>query len=34
MNNRIPILIVAAEPYSVFTEILFKTYKMYKLKKP
>ena len=34
MNNRIPILIVAAEPNSVFTEILFKTYKMYKLKKP
>ena len=34
MNNRIPILIVAAEPYSVFTEILFKTYKIYKLKKP
>ena len=34
MNKKKPILIVAAEPYSVFSEILFKSFKKHKLKKP
>ena len=33
MNFK-PILIVAGEPYSVFSEIFFKTLKRYKSKKP
>ena len=34
MSIKKPILIVAGEPYSVFSEILFKLYKNYKLKNP
>ena len=34
MNINKPILIVAGEPYSVFSEILFKLYKRYQLKNP
>ena len=34
MNTKKPILIVAAEPFSIFSEILFKTYNKYKLKRP
>ena len=34
MNIKKPILVVAGEPYSVFSEILFKLYKKYKLKNP
>ena len=34
MSTNKPILIVAGEPYSVFSEILFKLYKRYKLKNP
>ncbi len=34
MNTKKPILIVAAEPFSVFSEILFKTFKKHKLKRP
>ena len=34
MIKKKPILIVAGEPFSIFSEILFKTYKKYKLKKP
>ena len=34
MNNKKPILIVAGEPFSVFSEILFKTIIKYKIKKP
>ena len=34
MNKKKPILIVAGEPFSIFSEILFKTIKKYKLKKP
>ncbi len=34
MNNKKPILIVTGEPFSVFSEILFKTIKKYKIKKP
>ena len=34
MNINKPILVVAGEPYSVFSEILFKLYKRYKLKNP
>ena len=34
MSKKKPILIVAGEPFSVFTEILFKTFKKHKLKKP
>ena len=34
MNSKKPILIVAGEPFSVFSEILFKTIKKYKIKKP
>ena len=34
MNTNKPILIVAGEPYSVFSEILFKLYKRYQLKNP
>ena len=33
MNTK-PILIIAGEPYSVFSEILFKTFKKSKFKKP
>ena len=33
MNTK-PILIVAGEPYSIFSEILFKTFKKNKFKKP
>ena len=33
MKNK-PILIVAGEPKSVFFEILFKSYKSYKIKSP
>ena len=32
--NTSPILIVAGEPYSIFSEILFKTFKKNKFKKP
>ena len=34
MNKKKPILIVAGEPFSIFSEILFKTIKKHKLKKP
>ena len=34
MNRKKPILIISAEPFSVFSEILFKSFKNYKLKKP
>ena len=34
MNNKNPILIVAAEPFSIFSEILFKSFIKHKLKKP
>ena len=34
MSINKPILIVAGEPYSVFSEILFKLYKRYQLKNP
>ena len=34
MNINKPILVVAGEPYSVFSEILFKLYKRYQLKNP
>ncbi len=34
MSNKKPILIISAEPFSIFSELLFKTYKKYKLKKP
>ena len=34
MSKKKPILVIAAEPFSVFSEILFKTFKKYKLKKP
>ena len=34
MSTNKPILIVAGEPYSVFSEILFKLYKRYQLKNP
>ena len=34
MSKKKPILVIAAEPFSIFSEILFKTFKKYKLKKP
>ena len=34
MNKKKPILIVAGEPFSIFSEILFKTIKHHKTKKP
>ena len=34
MNKKKPILIVAGEPFSIFSEILFKTIKNHKTKKP
>ena len=34
MSTNKPILVVAGEPYSIFSEILFKLYKRYKLKNP
>ena len=34
MNKKKPILIVAGEPFSIFSEILFKTIKKYKINKP
>ena len=34
MSTNKAILVVAGEPYSVFSEILFKLYKRYKLKNP
>ena len=34
MNKKKPILIVAGEPFSIFSEILFKTIKKHKMKKP
>jgi 4-hydroxythreonine-4-phosphate dehydrogenase len=34
LNNHPPILIVAGEPYSIFSEILYKAIKNYKSKKP
>ena len=34
MSIKKPILIVAGEPYSIFSEILFKLYKKYQLKNP
>ena len=34
MNNKKPILIVAGEPFSIFSEILFKTIKKHKIKNP
>ncbi len=34
MNKKKSILIVAGEPYGIFSEILFKTFKKYKFKKP
>ena len=34
MNKKKPILIVAGEPFSIFSEILFKTIKKHKINKP
>ena len=34
MNKKKPILIVAGEPFGIFSEILFKTIKQYKMNKP
>ena len=34
MNTRKPILIVAGEPFSIFSEILFKSFIKYKVKRP
>ena len=34
MSKKKPILGIAAEPFSIFSEILFKTFKKYKLKGP
>ena len=34
MSTNKAILVVAGEPYSVFSEILFKLYKRYQLKNP
>lgn len=34
MNKKKSILIVAGEPFGIFSEILFKTFKKYKFKKP
>ena len=34
MNNKKPILIVAGEPFSIFSEILFKSIKKHKIKRP
>lgn len=34
MNKKKPILVVAGEPFSIFSEILFKTIKKYKINKP
>ena len=34
MNTKKPILIVAGEPFSIFSEILFKSFTKYKVKKP
>ncbi len=34
MNKKKPILVIAAEPFSIFSEILFKTLKKHKLRKP
>ena len=34
MNKKKPILIVAGEPFGIFSEILFKTIKKHKIKKP
>ena len=34
MSKKKPILVIAAEPFSIFSEILFKTLKKHKLKKP
>ena len=34
MNTKKPILIVAGEPFSIFSEILFKSFLKYKIKRP
>ena len=34
MNTKKPILIVAGEPFSIFSEILFKSFIKYKVKRP
>ena len=34
MNTKKPILIVAGEPFSIFSEILFKSFVKYKIKRP
>ena len=34
MIKKKPILVVAAEPFGIFSEILFKTFKKHKLRKP
>ena len=34
MNKKKPILVVAGEPFSIFSEILFKTIKKHRIKKP